>query len=614
MKRALIILLAAALAALPGGPGPARALAQVVARTGGAVGAPGSAAAGGGALSGAGHLAGSPVFGSLIPAIRLDTTLRSVASPQAFAAPNLNAVSLPKSAVYPFVVPVPDAAKPVPTKAVSQLREQATRMVGRVAGVIGKKDDKGKAGTGFSRSFAHWRGFFDGAVAREKSEVGAAAVRGRSPLAGLPAANAIGEAPAARRVPWAAGDKRVAVRQDAASMALALGAADIGERGTYEFLTKPVWRIDELAPPALPGRRELSAYRVKKSISRRRAAYLAAHYGLLAAGLAASAFAFGAVPFIAASGILLADLYWQEKVYANSHDDGMYAFDSTLSTSERKNYRAYIETSLKKLVSRLGIDPADSPSVSINNRRGRLGAAVSGRGLASASTLTAGEGFAEIPAEETTAVLAHELGHGVAGDFGMLRLLRNRLGLRLGLEFVKKAAAYGFLIHVASVLLAPALLAPALIAGLAAFSVMIKTRPAAARALLAVREKLRPLYGEKLWSPGALAASAAALVLALQFFLGAWALPVAPETFAAGALWALGGLALTAGGLLSGIAVTRQEELRADDFAGWLTRPDWLISFFRRHQSPGARASGWRGLLSTHPAWEARIRELREER
>ncbi|MFC1680125.1 hypothetical protein ACFL2T_07960, partial [Elusimicrobiota bacterium] len=58
-----------------------------------------------------------------------------------------------------------------------------------------------------------------------------------------------------------------------------------------------------------------------------------------------------------------------------------------------------------------------------------------------------------------------------------------------------------------------------------------------------------------------------------------------------------------AGGLLFGLAATRQEELRADHFSAWLTNPSWLAAYL---QDQGRGHDGL-DLLSTHPSFSRRV-------
>jgi hypothetical protein len=395
------------------------------------------------------------------------------------------------------------------------------------------------------------------------------------------------------------------------------GSAE-GESG----LKNPFGRsVSGLAPPALEGHRPLSEYRLPSSIAGRRSAYLLAHAALIAAGLASSALAFGWVPFLAGISAVAADLYWTFKVFGYG-DDGAYAFQSNMFGDAKKNYQAYVEAVYRALLSRMDIDPASAPRLSINNRFGdRFGGAIDADGSSDRFVISVGEGFAELPAEQLAAVLAHELGHWYFKDSGAARLLRSRAGWEFGMETIKKILVYGLLLHAAGVFGVPASLAVIVSAAGVAFTA--GAAPGVSAALMHWRQKLSEPYPEDWPSAATIAAGALILAAAGSHFIHlgiGFDVPAAlidPAFIAVSAGWAALSATLTAVGLYFGVAVQRQEEFRADHFGGWASDRRWLADYLRTASSAdagGMRHSVYERVLNrflhSHPEAKRRIAQL----
>ncbi len=307
--------------------------------------------------------------------------------------------------------------------------------------------------------------------------------------------------------------------------------------------------------PLPPGTLDLAAYRAPLRITAVRSLLLTGHAVGLAAAVALLAVGLGWAPL--AAGALVG---WRQ-VHREPKGDGMGAFSGMLRARERKQLEGYGRMIVSSLVGRLGLGAERTPSLAVSNDYGTSNATSEGHDIDSSARLTMGEDYASRRFQATASVLAHELGHLFFNDDGGGRLfpnMRDPRSLRLGMAFLTASVRAGLIVK----LVLAACLSPALL--------------------------LHPL------------GIGFAPILHLIFWVGL-AFPVAWAAF------------------LAGIAVSRQNEFRADHFSAWLTDPSWFMDNLQediRVDAGHARAPKrffvrWMDrLLSTHPPHDVRVRRL----
>jgi len=336
-----------------------------------------------------------------------------------------------------------------------------------------------------------------------------------------------------------------------------------------------------LSPP-LSGQLDLSRYRLPWSIRFKRAAYLGAHYSLLGASLVLLYAGVGIIPAAAAAAGLALKEYWAyvtrppagvvSGAAAQAPEAGLGPVElrelrglllrlnagEALSTADMEfvernspvleEFLGWNEDAVESLVARMGADPYRTPRVWFDESSENLDFAGSiGRGLDRSGNVYVGLGFLFRPAEQVFGVLAHELAHLLFKDRGWLRDRVRMNGTGSG------SLAYGM------------------------------TR----------------------------AAGMTVAALALSALLQGAAVVADPASLLLEAVWAGASLAAAAVGFFFGLAATRQEELRADHFSGWLTKPDWLAAYLRDQAGRSwGEAGPLEGLFETHPSFRERVARL----
>jgi Zn-dependent protease with chaperone function len=386
-------------------------------------------------------------------------------------------------------------------------------------------------------------------------------------------------------------------------------------------------RFSGLDPPALGPAKNIADYVVPKSLRNARLVRLVGHFGLLFGALAALGTALGALPVALAGMLVIADLFTQDKFV--SIDNGGRAFNRVMYGDEARLYQNYLTRTMDALLARAGVVADSSPQLDVTNIRGTYNASVEGTQLDGSAHITFGEGYAQKPAEETAAVMAHEFGHVVNKDFGMLRVLRNHFGMKLGLLGLSKIAVQGAVLALVIAAFGPLITAGVVAGGLALGVSALFKFPKFRRRYFAMRQALMERW-ESLTQPignalGRRVLDFEPLVVAVSVgtVLAHWALQLLgfgfiPEDLALQMTLASAAFPLGFAGLLFGIAVARQDELRADHFGGWLTRPEWMAAHFReRNENTADVRKGawtWKGFKwrywATHPTDAERIRAL----
>lgn len=243
---------------------------------------------------------------------------------------------------------------------------------------------------------------------------------------------------------------------------------------------------------------------------------------------------------------------WAQSHASGPKNDPPRAFQDVLYGDSRKEAQARTEAALTQLLDRMEYSKERRPRVALDNARG-LDGAFAYLDAGDGYPIFVGESFHDRPIQEMAAVLAHELGHIVQDRFNLGGFLRTYQGA---------GASLRFLIEV---------------------------------------------------SLGSLAAGAGLAILG-GTRLGAWvwgAYALSGITWVAAVV-----LPLALLGLAAGFWISRLRELQADHFSAWLTRPEWLASYFERmalrsRQVPLTWKEVLRFLYSTHPSWSERIRRLR---
>ncbi|MBI2362117.1 MAG: M48 family metalloprotease [Elusimicrobia bacterium] len=324
--------------------------------------------------------------------------------------------------------------------------------------------------------------------------------------------------------------------------------------------------------PLLEGRLDPATLSLPAALKVRRAAALAAHYALLAAVPALLAVGFGVVPAaVGAAATLVRIAVQKARAPANGavplSEAGLRETreqllrmrrGEALSEAERaelderaapfEQLLTWGEATVEYLTGRVGLDPQRAPRVWLDESSRDLhwAASVGGR-----LDIYLGVGFVLRPLERAVGVLAHEMGHLFFGDNGWLR---ERLRMRGGIDGGFRTG-------------------------------LVDAGTAAAGSVLAYAVLHAALFAAD------------------------------PTLLLTGLVWAAGAVLSAAAALLAGLAATRQEELRADWFSAWLSDPSWLAAYLRdeagggRAPRPMAERLGSH-ILSTHPAWEARVERL----
>ncbi len=595
MKRALAILFCAVLTGLSWGPGVSRALAGIavkaaVPKTGG-IGSAAGAAANFKNISVAGH-------GTNFPGVSLRSPLQPVGSAALIFKPV--SIVLPSSA---FVSEEKAAAAASP--AVESIATQKSVQSFRESFGRGFKIEPGGRGQDGSKS--------------EESSISQEHSRGRIRFDGAEAFDGPAETD-----PVPTETASISVLRSGLQRPNFVADENGPKKGNLFGR-----RFTGLSPPVLEGTRDLSGYRPPAGIQRARSVQLALHYGLIVASLAATVFAFGPAAALLAAGLIAADLKWQAGVLLKN--DGASGFTTTMMGDEAKAYRGYIVETIAMLWRRLGLSEESMPSVRITNSFQSNNAGVEGDGFRPGARFIVGEGYAHFAPEETTAVMAHELGHLFYEDHGVLRHLRNAQGLYAGIEAASKLTVTSALVAGAMLLWSPAVVAVVALAAAGTVMIVLKKKEGLRLSYFLLRKRVwdaqrglskawgdwaQAIFGLKkrpsLWSFESVAVAASAAAFFALWPLGLWPLPAA-ETFAA-----LLAFPLVLAGLLSGIAVSRQEEYRADHFGAWLANPEWSAADMRRRAAREGRLKGWallkRNLLANHPRNEARARRLEKSK
>lgn len=578
MKKLIAISLSIALAGLSAGVEPYAACAGVVAQTGAsAPAAPGGAV---GAAGSAVNPAGTPGMTSVQVDISLQPSLQAGALPTLSTGKSAPAATItPEAAIsgHTPAAPVETGRAPravavsaAPTGPVSIPAATPLKPVTKAAVPAAGPQTAGRRAAPSAKSISA-AATLTGTVSSKSSSPDGTRVS--APKLGASTLRRIYDG--ANAAAGKASDPAVTAGRSIQVRSSGLGRNSITEsQGRSNELPPPPGRDDAAgAEAALEGTLDVSSYRVPLSIRARRAAALGAHYALLAGSLALLVFAAGPIPVALASAALGAKAAWR---FVSRAEGGVINGASAFNEAQLARFRdlaagrtgAQAESEIRAFDE---ISPAVQDFLDRNER--------------TAETLVRRLGLDPYRAPR---VMMDATPGSVYSAGSPGRSLDKSSIVFMGLGFMLRPFTQG-----ASVMAHE-------------FGHLFFGDRGPLRDLFRSYSAEGGPFTRGMLAIGLLAAISAGIAQAGALIFSA---PLSLPVFAA----AIGGaVVLAAAGILAGLAATRQEELRADHFAAWLTSPEWLTGFFRDQRARGAESHGRARttLLSTHPSLSRRIDAL----